>query len=53
VVGRLCSRFTERGIPGLGGMKSPFPIRSRLLDRWDEVILREFLHDPLPVVAQR
>jgi hypothetical protein len=53
VVGRLCSRFTERGIPGLGGIKSPFPIRSWLLDRWDEVVLREFLHDPLPAVAQR
>jgi hypothetical protein len=53
VIGRLCTRFAERGIPGLAGIKSPFPIRSWLLDRWDEVILRDFLHDPVPAMAQR
>ena len=52
VVGRLCLRFAERGIPGLAGMKSPFPIRSWLLDRWDEVMLRGFLHGPVQTLAE-
>jgi hypothetical protein len=51
IVGKLCARFTERGIPGLAGIKSQFPIRSWLLDRWDEVILRGYLHGSLPAMA--
>jgi len=33
-------------------MKSPFPIRSWLLDRWDEVMLRGFLHGPVQTLAE-
>jgi hypothetical protein len=53
IVGRVCARFAERGVPGLVGIRSPFPVRSWLLDRWDEVILRGFLHGPLSVMATR
>jgi hypothetical protein len=52
VIGKLCARFADRGVPGLVGIRSPFPIRSWLLDRWDELLLRGLLHEVQPVTAR-
>jgi methylase of polypeptide subunit release factors len=40
----ICSRFARRGIASLDSIEAPFPVRTWLLDRWDEVRLRAFLH---------
>lgn len=47
----ICSRFARRGITTLGSIYAPFPVRAWLLDRWDEVRLRAFLHGPASPVA--
>lgn len=43
-VGTICSRFARRGIASLDSIEAPFAVRTWLLDRWDEVRLRAFLH---------
>jgi hypothetical protein len=40
----ICSRFARRGIESLDSIDAPFAVRTWLLDRWDEVRLRAFLH---------
>lgn len=40
----ICSRFARRGIASLESIEAPFTVRAWLLDRWDEVRLRAFLH---------
>jgi hypothetical protein len=40
----ICSRFARRGIASLESIEAPFAVRTWLLDRWDEVRLRAFLH---------
>ena len=40
----ICSRFARRGIGSLDSIEAPFAVRAWLLDRWDEVRLRAFLH---------
>jgi len=40
----ICSRFARRGIGSLDSIEAPFAVRVWLLDRWDEVRLRAFLH---------
>jgi methylase of polypeptide subunit release factors len=40
----ICSRFARRGIGSLDSIEAPFAVRTWLLDRWDEVRLRAFLH---------
>jgi len=40
----ICSRFARRGIGSLDSIEAPFTVRAWLLDRWDEVRLRAFLH---------
>jgi hypothetical protein len=47
----ICSRFVRRGVASLASIDAPFPVRAWLLDRWDEVRLRAFLHGPLHRVA--
>ena len=48
----ICSRFARRGIASLASIDAPFPVRAWLLDRWDEVRLRAFLHGPVNDAAQ-
>lgn len=50
VVRTICARFTRRGIAALASIEAPFPVRAWLLDRWDEVRLRAFLHGPVRVI---
>jgi hypothetical protein len=40
----ICSRFARRGVRALDSIEAPFAVRVWLLDRWDEVRLRAFLH---------
>jgi len=40
----ICSRFARRGLAALEAVESAFPTRVWLLDRWDEVRLRAYLH---------
>lgn len=40
----ICSRFARRGLASLGSLQTSFPSRVWLMDRWDEVRLRAFLH---------
>lgn len=47
----ICSRFARRGAATLASIDAPFPVRAWLLDRWDEVRLRAFLHGPVHQVA--
>jgi hypothetical protein len=47
----ICSRFVRRGVATLASIDAPFPVRAWLLDRWDEVRLRAFLHGPVHRVA--
>lgn len=49
----ICSRFARRGIAALTALEASFPVRVWLLDRWDEVRLRAFLHGSLPRAALR
>lgn len=47
----ICSRFGRRGVATLASIDAPFPVRAWILDRWDEVRLRAFLHGPIHNVA--
>ena len=49
----LCSRFARRGIAAVTALEASFPVRVWLLDRWDEMRLRAFLHGSLPRAALR
>jgi len=40
----ICSRFARRGLASLDLLQTSFPSRVWLMDRWDEVRLRAFLH---------
>ncbi|MFN2601199.1 MAG: methyltransferase [Gemmatimonadaceae bacterium] len=53
VVRTICARFARRGITALASIEAPFPVRAWLLDRWDEVRLRAFLHGPARVTASK
>ena len=52
-VERLMHDFVTRGEDALIAPAAPFPVTSWLLDRWDEISLRAFLHGPLSIVAGR
>jgi hypothetical protein len=48
-VGQLCQRFSEIGLEALRNTSAAIPVRSWVLDRWDELRLRVFLHgEPEP-----
>ena len=40
----LCEKFAHDGLGALSNPEFPVPVRSWILDRWDEVRLRAFLH---------
>jgi hypothetical protein len=46
-VGVICSRFRRRGPASLSSINAAIPVRVWLLDRWDELRLRAFLHGPV------
>lgn len=43
-VERICRNFASDGIASLRHSVAPFPVRTWLLDRWDELRLRAYLH---------
>jgi len=43
-VERICREFVELGLDALRNPIAPVPVRTWLLDRWDELRLRAFLH---------
>jgi hypothetical protein len=47
----ICSRFARRGAAAMASLEASFPVRVWLLDRWDEVRLRAFLHGPVTQMA--
>lgn len=47
----ICSRFARRGIAAMASIESTFPVRVWLLDRWDEIRLRAFLHGPVTQIS--
>jgi methylase of polypeptide subunit release factors len=47
----ICSRFARRGITILDSLQASFPVRVWLLDRWDELRLRAFLHGEVPQMS--
>jgi hypothetical protein len=52
-VDHLLRDFVRRGGDALIAPTAPFPMTTWLLDRWDEIALRAFLHGPLPDAARR
>ena len=48
-VERLCSDFMSKGITALADPAAPVPTRAWLLDRWDEMRLRAYLHGGVPL----
>lgn len=47
----ICSRFARRGVASLNSIEASFPVRVWLLDRWDELRLRAFLHGEIPQLS--
>ncbi len=43
-VARICESFASNGLSALENPEAPIPVRPWILDRWDEVRLRAFLH---------
>jgi len=52
VVERMCADFSRRGLDALVTPLAPFPVRASLLDRWDELRLRAFLHGQSEKMAE-
>ena len=50
-VERMCESFASTGLAVLENPEAPIPVRTWLLDRWDEVRLRAFLHGPRETTA--
>ncbi|HEX6576237.1 MAG TPA: hypothetical protein VF042_14820, partial [Gemmatimonadaceae bacterium] len=40
----ICKAFQSRGIVSLSVIESPIPLKSWILNRWDELELRAILH---------
>jgi predicted RNA methylase len=47
----ICSRFARRGLASLDSLQTSFPSRVWLMDRWDEVRLRAFLHGEVSTMS--
>jgi hypothetical protein len=45
---RICGEFSEYGIDALVNPIAPVPVRTWILDRWDELRLRASLHGEVP-----
>ena len=43
-VEQICHRFSVEGVSSLARPQAPIPVRAWMLDRWDELRLRAFLH---------
>ncbi|HMA19383.1 MAG TPA: hypothetical protein VKO87_01200, partial [Gemmatimonadaceae bacterium] len=43
-VERICERFASTGMDALMNPIAPIPVRTWILDRWDELRLRAALH---------
>jgi hypothetical protein len=43
-VEQICQRFSAKGLSSLARPQAPIPVRAWMLDRWDELRLRAFLH---------
>lgn len=43
-VENICRRFASEGLTSLAGPAAPVPVRTWILDRWDELRLRAYLH---------
>ena len=43
-VEKICRRFASEGLTSLVKPAAPFPVRTWILDRWDELRLRAYLH---------
>ncbi len=43
-VARICEAFADDGLSALENPEAPIPVRTWILDRWDEVRLRASLH---------
>lgn len=43
-VENICRRFVHEGLTSLVNPRAPVPVRTWILDRWDELRLRAFLH---------
>jgi hypothetical protein len=46
-VGNICEMFSHQGIAALTDVEAPMPVRTWILDRWDELRLRAALHGPV------
>src|SRR5215212_7468077 len=44
VVERICEQFEHEGLSSLVNNDAPIPVRAWILDRWDELRMRAFLH---------
>jgi methylase of polypeptide subunit release factors len=51
-VERIARGFAANGLSALESPEAPVPVRTWLLDRWDELRLRAFLHGPANVEQQ-
>ena len=43
-VEKICQRFADEGLSSLVNPDAPIPVRAWILDRWDELRMRAFLH---------
>jgi hypothetical protein len=54
-VRHICETFSKHGVDALAKVEAPMPVRTWILDRWDEMRLRAALHGPVdtqvPVMA--
>lgn len=50
-VEKMCSDFARSGLRTLAAPRAPFAVRASLLDRWDELRLRAFLHGEIESMA--
>jgi hypothetical protein len=48
-VQRVCEEFESRGIESLETISASVPVRSWILDRWDELVLRASLHGSIDI----
>ena len=46
-VARICEEFERDGVAALAHVEAPVPVRTWILDRWDELRLRASLHGPV------
>lgn len=50
-VERICSEFSQHGISALVNPIAPVPVKTWILDRWDELRIRASLHGEVPSLS--